>query len=394
MRILITLAHFGLGGTETYTATVALQLERLGHPVTIYAPLSNSDGREMAAARGLRLIGGRVPDLDGIDVVLAQDSASAYLVADRRPDLPQVFATHGLAPFEHPPVQLRPAPQVIVFNDRTARHLAALASKPELVRLRQPIDIERFIPRPASGRSTRRVVALGNRLDGPRQRILAQVCAELGFELTQLGSPATPTLAPEVALAGADIVVGYGRSVLEGMAMGCAGYVWDYAGGDGWVTAESYSALEADGFAGKATEDIIDGDRLRADFTAYRPELGAICFDLVRLHHSATEHAEALLGLLEEGTAPRPEDSLETLALMVRAEARATASTIGIETELLRVRDDREAERDRAADLQRRLDEVLGSRSWWLTAPLRRAGDLLRRGRQGAFGRRPGPPSI
>ena len=31
-------------------------------------------------------------------------------------------------------------------------------------------------------------------------------------------------------------------------------YVWDTRGGDGWVTPETYPALEADGFTGAATD--------------------------------------------------------------------------------------------------------------------------------------------
>ena len=83
-------------------------------------------------------------------------------------------------------------------------------------------------------------------------------------------------------MADADIVVGYGRSVLEAMALGRAAYVWDIAGGDGWVTPETYPTLEADGFSGAATDPIIDADRMRADFASYGPELGAFGFDLVR----------------------------------------------------------------------------------------------------------------
>ena len=58
MRVLITLFSFGLGGTESYTATVAEQLERLGHSVRIHAVHVGPGGAELAAARGLRLTSG------------------------------------------------------------------------------------------------------------------------------------------------------------------------------------------------------------------------------------------------------------------------------------------------------------------------------------------------
>ncbi len=273
MRVLVTLARFTLGGTETYSVTVAEQLERLGHTVTVHAAEASTKGRELVASRGVRLSVGDPAALDDVDAVLAQDAASAYLLASRRPRLRQIFAIHGFAAFEHPPSGLHPSPTVVVFNDRVARHAAALASRPAVVRMRQPIDLEWFRPRGASRRRARRVLVLSNYLDGARLRLLEEVCGDLGLELVRVGSFGTPTVAPQAAIADADIVVGYGRSVLEGMAMGRAAYVWDYAGGDGWVTPESYPALEADGFSGAATDAVIDADRLRLPARAWRPRL-------------------------------------------------------------------------------------------------------------------------
>lgn len=396
MRILITLARFGLGGSETYSVTVAEQLERLGHTAALYAAEASPEGRELAASRGVRLVVGDLGSLEDVDAVLAQDAASAYMVASRRSGLPQAFTIHGFAAFEHPPSRLEPAPKVIVLNDRTARHVAAVASRPEVVRLRQPIDIERFRPRGAAGPRARRVLVLSNKLDAAHREMLETVCEELGLELVRLGSSGTPTVAPEAALAGTDIVVGYGRSVLEGMAMGRAAYVWDFAGGDGWVTLESYPALEADGFSGAATEAIIDADRLRADFAEYRPELAALGFDLVRKHHSATDHAEAIVDLLGGAGPPASkgaDDTLEAFGLLVRAESRAAIRVAGLEFEnrqlweefeALRKRADAAeesaaAERARADAAEERLASMLRSRSWRMAAAPRRVMGFFRR---------------
>ena len=325
MRILITLSQFMLGGTETYSVTVAEQLERLGHPTRLFAARTSPEGRELAASRGLALEIGdpaTLADRDDVDAVIAQDAASAYALA--RADGPrQAFVVHGFASFEHPPRAMQPSPAVVVLNERVRARMAALSQRPEIVRLRQPIDIERFRPRGAARRRPRRVLAFSNYLAADRLALLEGVCADLGLELAHLGVQSEASATPDEAIAAADIVVGYGRSVLEGLAMGRAAYVWDRAGGDGWVTPETYATLEANGFSGAATGAVIDADRLRADFAAYRPELGSFGFDLVRQHHSATKHAEALVRLLERAEAPAASGAQETLALMVRAEARA-----------------------------------------------------------------------
>ena len=240
------------------------------------------------------------------------------------------------------------------------------------------------------------MLTLSNYLEADRLRLLEEVCTDLGLELVRVGAANVQEVAPQDALTEADIVVGYGRSVLEAMAMGRAAYVWDRAGGDGWVTPETYPAFEADGFSGAATDAVIDPDRLRADLAAYRPELGTLGFDLVRMHHSAAKHAEALVGLLDGARVSAPAGALESLALLVRAETRATIRAGGLEYENKRMWERLERERAAAATAaqarvsaventlavrEQTLHTVLSSRSWRLLAPLRWLGSRLRRRR-------------
>ena len=60
------------------------------------------------------------------------------------------------------------------------------------------------------------------------------------------------------------------------MATGCAGFVWDHAGGDGWVTPATYARLESEGLNGAATDELVDADRMRSGLAGYRPELGEL----------------------------------------------------------------------------------------------------------------------
>lgn len=409
MRVLITHSKFLLGGSETYAVTVAEQLERLGHEVTFFAGEASPQGRDLLASRGLRLTSGapaELADRDDFDAVLAQDAASAYSAAAKR-KVPIVFVVHGLACFEHPPQGLEPLPPVMVMNDQLARHVSAMARKPEIVRLRQPIDIQRFKARPA-GPKARRVLAFSNYLQDDRMAMLQQACDDLGLELVTMGVNSKTSIVPQERVAAADIVVGYGRSVLEGMAMGRAAYVWDRGGGDGWVTPESYPELEADGFSGGATKAVIDTDRLRDDLAAYRSELGPLGRDLIRNHHSAQPHAEALIELLERDAsgAPDPDPAHQNLGLLARVGARLLDDVGSFENQLRDQTQVADALRAEAAELRGRLGEVgtageierqrrvdaeqrlqqseqvrqamEASASWRLTAPLRRLTAALR----------------
>jgi hypothetical protein len=401
MRVLITHSRFLLGGSETYAVTVAEQLERLGHPVELFAGEASEQGRELAVARGLKLTTGDptiLADRDDFDAVIAQDAASAYVLASRR-EAPQVFVAHGLASFEHPPQGLRPVPPVVALNDRIGKHAASFACGPEVVRMCQPIDLQRFKPQGPSRAEARRVLVFSNYLEDDRMAMLEQACGDLGLELTTMGIQANASVTPQDVIAQADIVVGYGRSVLEGMVMGKAAYVWDRAGGDGWVTPETYPEIEADGFSGAATDALIDIERLRADFAAYRPELGTLGYDIVRDKHSAARHTEDLVALLERARAPAADPLNETFGTLVRAQVRATDDANQLEYQL-RVRAEEvehlrgtiaeltpaladaqaglehttarlEGERARREELEGQLRDTFGSISWRLTAPLR-----------------------
>jgi hypothetical protein len=177
------------------------------------------------------------------------------------------------------------------------------------------------------------------------------------------------------------------------MAMGRAAYAWDFGGGDGWVTPESYPAIEADGFSGAGTDAVIDAERLRSDFAAYRPELATFGFDLVRMHHSATKHAEQLVKALRGAGPPSAVAAeLETLARLVRLEYRAAIRVDRLEADNRGMAEGLDAMRDRAVTAEKiavaerslrlaaeeRLGTVLGSRSWRWLAPLRRLGSRLR----------------
>ncbi|HET7454242.1 MAG TPA: glycosyltransferase [Solirubrobacterales bacterium] len=401
MRIVIANSRFLLGGSETYAVTVGEQLERLGHEVSLFAGEASPEGRGLASSRGLPLATGSPDELaerDDFDALIAQDAAVAYAVAGRR-QIPQVFVIHGLASFEHPPQRLSPALRVVALSDRIADRAATLAGGPEVVRMRQPIDIWRFKPTSPARERPRRVLAFSNYLPADRLAMLEAACTELGLVLTSMGATSEASLTPQQRIADADIVVGYGRSVLEGMAAGRAVYVWDHSGGDGWVTGETYPDLEADGFAAGATETIVDVERLCRDFAAYRRELGPLGYDLVRKHHSAARHAEEMVSLLERAEAPAVDPVNATFGILIRSEWRAEDDRIKVAAQLRTKAAEAAALQARleevgaAGDIERRrrlvaeqklqetdrtLQDLMGSASWRLTAPLRRLTTALR----------------
>jgi hypothetical protein len=278
----------------------------------------------------------------------------------------------------------------VALNDRVEQRLLAFAAGGEVVRLRQPIDTERFLaPGPLPERP-KRALLLSNNIVADRREMLEEACRESGLELVRTGGSGGLTTDPREALAAADIVVGYGRAVLEGMACGRAAFVYDWAGGEGWVDAESYPEIEAGGFGGRG-EALFDAAGLAREFGRYDRSMGPVNRDLVMAHHRANVHVQELIEIFRRLVPPaeRAEAPLTDMARLVRLEWRARAEVHGLRvengrlhTELNDQNDELASTREELVSSEQRVGDTIRSYeqtlSWRLTRPLRRLAAVKR----------------
>lgn len=375
------------GGPQTYALTVAEHLARLGHAVTLYA----REVGAMAVLAGERCLNvtahlHELPErADG--VIVGVDRSLAFELAARYPDAIRVFVVHGIDDVHLPPPVDGVVAATVALNDRFAARAAACVGAGEVVRMRQPVDMRRFGRGREPALRPTRVLLLGNYhgAHGSRAQILMDAWSEAGLIWDQLGHPRA-SVAVAAAMSEVDIVVGYGRSIVEAMACERPAYVFDHAGADGWVTPDSYERIEADGFSGLTPGPPPDAARLRADLDAYRPELGRLGRDLVRTYHDARQHAAQLVALLRRLSpepAPLERSALRALTLLSEAQLRA---------EIARDHDRQEAKQwhDRATALNEqlvaqsvradeRLDAVSSTRRYRLAQALARPFELLAR---------------
>ena len=215
MRIVLSSENFdGFGGTETYTLTVAQQLDALGHDVAIYAPNRGAIA-EFAREEGVRVLG--IDALPGAcDLVVSGDAATCHELASRYGDAVRMFVAHSCDhALQSPPQLAGRCDAVIVLNDRVRRAIEARGWHAPIVRLRQPIDTARFRnlgpPRPLP----RRALVLSNYVRGPRAELIERACRANGISLSWVGDPTSATATPEHAIANADLVVGLAEACLR-----------------------------------------------------------------------------------------------------------------------------------------------------------------------------------
>jgi hypothetical protein len=358
MRIVLGRQHLVTpGGTQTYAATVARELERLGHDVTL-ATETTGPYAELIEARGVR-----VAKLDELppacDAIVGHDLVMATALAERYPDARLVFIAHSdTYDLQLPPLVPRVVDAVVACSERMASRVRATTLDVPIVRLTEPIDAEPYVDPPPLPERARRAIILSNYLRGARRDRLVDAWERAGIEVVQLGKPGKLVLDPMPEIEQADIVVAKARAALEGMVCGKAVYVYDQFGGDGWITPDNYAAMEADHFAGLSDPKPLSLEQLTSDLDAYHPDMGVANNELVRAHHGARRHANRLVDVLRGPHEAPPADTLAELARLVRAMHRAEAGT----AEMLKRAEEAErslaAWQERAAEAERQVAET------------------------------------
>ncbi len=343
------------GGMETYTRTVAHELDRLGHQTAIYSPRPGAMAA-LARREGLQVFG-RDDLPEHCDAILAQDAATCLELTASYPDAVRLFVAHSRDHVLHEPPQLTGVCDgVVALNDRVGDWVRARAWHPPVTRLRQPVELSRYRDLAQPGSLAKRVLVTTNYVGGARGRMLEEACARAGYDVTWIGTTTEPHASPEDAIGASDIVVGLGRSAVEAMAAGRAVYVFGVLGAGGWITVGSYPDLEADGFAGLSESPAATVEGLAEELAGWEPGMGEANRDLASAH-SARTHAVELVQLIRrfgEGRdanadsagdtcAPAPPAQLEELARLMRLEWRMYDQAMRKSLEADRAR----AERDR-----------------------------------------------
>jgi HAMP domain-containing protein len=368
MRILITHEGFSdFAGAEGYMLTVAEQLQRTGHEVGIFAAQLGPMA-DFARTRGVRVLEPfELPD--SCELILAQDAASCLESAARYPAAKVIYVAHSYVHMLQTPPQVPGAYHALVaLNDRMLTWARGLAHTEPIVRLRQPVDTNRFrVSRPRQN-GPPRVLVLTSSQFGSRGDQLALACRRVGVELMGI---TRGTATPERDIARADAVIATGRSALDAMAASRAVFVLGPLGGDGWVTPESYPQLEADGFTGRSSELMPDADSVAEQLAAWTPSMGNASRDLVARHHDVRDHATELIAIAGElGARPavRTPGHERELARLVRLEWQRSADLVTTRVDSNRLageRDDREREvqalRSQVAELTGELERAIRS---------------------------------
>lgn len=316
-----------LAGSETWTLTMAKELVNLGHKVSAY-----SDKLGFIAMRleeiGVKCYRELTSDtsLKPFDFVLHEESTYDFDVIicnhhhitgylrKKFPKTPIIATIHGILHKntqtgeiypEHPNLEANVDRFVAVSEE--VQSLLKDVYKIDAELIRNPFDLETFFYKPADEGTDKNIktIMINTNYQGkddPGVQLIKQVADHYGAQVRAVGANFQPTYEIEHIIKDCDVIVGMGRSVLEGVAMGKIGLVHGRWGTGGVITPETVEKLAWYNYSGRNSNGEVKtvGEIVALIDAANTRSNGDAMYEYMTRNHDVRVVAKKYLELAEE----------------------------------------------------------------------------------------------
>jgi glycosyltransferase involved in cell wall biosynthesis len=293
MNILASSYTLDLAGVPTFTLTMYKELVKRHHNITIYSPMGGKLETEMNVIKDVK-------DIKTPDVIIAQHTNCAVDLKRAFPKIPLVFYSHGLLPeIEQPPPF--PADLYFAINEEVKGNFINKGVPEDKIRMvRDFIDTERFTSQKPLHKKLERVLFISNYKKWKNFKTVAGACQKLGVLLKCCGAPYGRCYEIENAINDADLVISWGRGILEAMASGRAALSFDRYEGDGYIDGKTYFEARRDNFSGRVYKYPFTPESLATEMQKYDPGCGTPNRNLILKYHNAVTGVDEILRYLKE----------------------------------------------------------------------------------------------
>ncbi len=254
-----------LAGSETWTYTLATELRRRGHSVVAFSPRLGQIATKLEAV-GVSCVSS-LANMDEPAVIICNHHDITTDLHHRFPRAPIIATVHGtlhqdlrsreILP-EHPVTDFKVDQYIAVSEEVQGLLSQAYAIESRIVR--NFFDLTRFSWSPVVPDAVPRTIVVNDNYSTRRDeenKVIEQVAAHYGAQLRFIGASFEKFWEIEEALQQSDVVVGMGRSVLEGFCMGKMALVHGRWGTGGVLTQDTYDLLKQTNFSGRDSNGTL-----------------------------------------------------------------------------------------------------------------------------------------
>lgn len=305
LNILIATHHLnGYTGSEILTKTLAVALRRNGHKVTVYSKYIDKIRTEFERF-GIKL----TDDLASIknekfDIAHVHHNINAIEIRYYFPTLHIVFYSQGVLPFlEQPPIIDLGIKKYLALSEEIRDNLISKGVKSsEIEIIRNFVDQDLFHSQNEISSIPRNVLVISGRLDTLRENIIKRSCERAGLNCKFVGGRHESVEQKKLIelIKQCDIVFSLGRGAIESMMCGRVTIIYDYLGGDGMVTPDTFDEIKKNNFSGRRFHYEYNEEELIAELKKYHKEFGAIIRQKIIEEYSIDSVIPKLLKLYYE----------------------------------------------------------------------------------------------
>lgn len=302
MRILITnITLWPPSGTVLYVRDLALELKRQGHAPAVFSSTRGAVVKELRDA-GITVTD-RVHRLEQPDVIHSHHLAPSSIALRRWPRVPAIYVCHSHdSPLDAPP--LHPSIRRYFGVSRVCVRRLVDAGVPEsrAALLLNFVDTTRFRPRGPLPQRPRRALVFSNYAHA-RTHLPAvlEACREAGLAVDVIGAGVNNIVTiPEKLLLDYDLVFAKAKAAMEGMAVGNAVVLCDFAGVGPMVTSAQFDELRPLNFGFEALREPLRREPLLREIARYDPADAARVRDLIRSTASLSTAVEGLVRIYHD----------------------------------------------------------------------------------------------
>lgn len=313
-----------LAGSETWTLTLAKQLKKMGHHVACYAPTLGIISQKLEeegihcydslASKGILPFSPYFiePVDHTYDVIMANHFHVVEYLREAFPKTPIIATIHGIMHFntdgtkapEHP-AMTSGVNQFVSVSEEVQEKLKEEYNLDSIV-IRNFFDLPYFSDIKPRNEKPQRILLNTNyaQKDDPEIQIVRDAAKILGLNVAAIGENFNQTPDIKRALTDSDIVIGMGRSVLEGVVAGRLGIVHGRWGTGGVITESNIPLLRSFNYSGRNNKDSFATAEELAEMIEkyYMPNIIDDARKMIRSEHSAAFAAKAYEMLAEELT--------------------------------------------------------------------------------------------